>query len=90
MPAKPENEFPTIRDVRDRLAELVDRGLGDLPVQLVVAPDSTMQAIARATPGFDPRKPALLIEFGGDQGRLPVSLISAERLRPERPNVTVQ
>lgn len=35
-----EDKFPTIRDVRDRLSELVERGLGDLPAQIVIVPPS--------------------------------------------------
>jgi hypothetical protein len=70
-----ENEFPTISDARDRLAELVERGFGDLPIQLVIVPGSTLQAIA------GPRdKPALMIDLLGDPGRMPVGLISTECL----------
>lgn len=77
--AVPENRFPTIRDVRDRLAELVDKGLGDLPVQIVVMPDSTMQAIAKLMGGHSD-KPALMIDLSeGDGPRLPVTLISTDR-----------
>lgn len=79
--SEPENRFPTIADYAERLAELVTRGLGDLPAQILVVPDSTMQAIARDTDGFDGKKPALLIELTGkdDSSRIPVCLISADR-----------
>jgi hypothetical protein len=84
MAARPQNEFPTIRDVRDRLSELVERGLGDLAVQVLVVPDATMQAVARASvpPGYeyDSRKPALMIELEGDGARMPVFLMSTDRM----------
>lgn len=76
--AKPESEFPTIADLRDRLSELVERGLGDHPVQIVVVPDSTMQAIVRSSNGG--RKPAIMIEMPVNGSRLPVAFISAERM----------
>lgn len=74
-----ENEFPTVRDLRDCLTALVDRGLGDLPVQIVVAPDSTMQALARAEGQADER-PALMIEYPREGRRLGVPFISTDRL----------
>ena len=81
MTAKSENLFPTIHDLREALSSLIDRGLGDLAVQIVVAPDSTIQSLARA---FDPGyrgKPALMIDLTrGTDGRLPVAIISADRL----------
>lgn len=84
MSARPENEFPTIRDVRDRLTELVDQGLGDHPAQVLIVPDSTMQAIAIVTGGlgYDRTKPALLIELTGTEqsARLPVTLVSTDRM----------
>lgn len=93
MVARPQNEFPTIRDVRDRLSELVERGLGDLAVQVLVVPDATMQAVARAStpPGYeyDSGKPALMIDLEGDGGRMPVSLISTDRMGSgDGPNAT--
>lgn len=76
----PESKFPTIRDVRDQLTTLVERGLGQLPAQIVVVPDSTIQAIALQM-GADPKEgPALMIELR--EGRPPVSLISTERFTP--------
>ena len=83
MPALPESDFPTIRDLRDRLSGLIERGLGDLPVQIVIAPDSTMQALARSLGGdkYDREKPALMIELTDDEtGRLPVSFVSTDRM----------
>lgn len=77
----PEHELPTIRDLRDRMSELIDQGFGDLPVQLVVAPDTTLQAIARAAAGEDGR-PALMIDLAAqDAPRLPVGLISVSSLK---------
>lgn len=77
--AQPESEFPTIKDLRDRLSVLVENGLGDLPVQLVVAPDSTMQALARANEQNSPL-PALMIEYPREGHVLGVSFISTDRL----------
>lgn len=84
MTARPESDFPTIRDFRDRLSELVDSGLGDLPVQIMIVPDSTIQAVANFC---DPARvpgvvPALMIELPNDVGgrRMPVSLISTARM----------
>ncbi len=75
---RPESDFPTIRDLRDGLARLVDAGLGDLPVQVIIAPDSTMQAIARATvPGHS--VPAILMEFDAVGGRLPMTMVTTDR-----------
>lgn len=74
-----ENEFPTIRDLRDCLSALVERGLGDLPVQIVVAPDSTIQALARAdncTAGGE----AVMIEYPREGRELGVPFISTDRL----------
>lgn len=77
-----EDRYPTIRDIRDKLDELVAQGLGDLPAQLVIVPDSTMQALARtlAPPGYVHAKPALMIEFDAIGGRLPVAVYSADRI----------
>ena len=75
-----EDKFPTVRDVRDQLSALIERGFGDLPCLILVVPDSTLQAIARAS-GNQPSCGALMIEFDAKNGRLPVSLISADRLQ---------
>ena len=79
-----DRNFPTLRDFRDRLASLVDEGLGDLPAQILVLPDSTMQALACH---FDPTRklgtsPALMIDLdNGDAGkRLPVSVLNVDRM----------
>lgn len=90
--SKTENKFPTIRDLNNRLSSLVSDGLGDLPVQILVVPDSTLQAIARVTGGArEGDRPALMIELGADDGRMPVSLISADRMqRGGMPSSVVQ
>lgn len=87
MSGKPENEYPTLRDFRDRLSDLVERGLGDLPAQILILPDSSMQAIARQLypSSKDDAKPALIIELDSGETplgrRLPVSVISMDRMR---------
>ena len=81
---RPESDFPTIKHLRDRLTDLIENGLGDLPVQILVVPNSTIEAVARATagPGYAPNKPALMIELEVVKGsRLPVSMISTEQMR---------
>ena len=88
--SRPESEFATIRDLRDGLTRLVDGGLGDLPVQVVVVPTSTMEAIARDTQGSDytPTKPALLIELDSPSpGRLPVTILSAGYMADLKPGM---
>jgi hypothetical protein len=78
--SRSENEFPTIRDLRDGLTRLIDAGLGDHPVQVLVVPDATIQAIARtAAPDFDGAKPALMVELGSTEGRIPVAVLSTDR-----------
>jgi hypothetical protein len=80
--SRPESEFATIRDYSEALAELVKEGLGDLPVQILVAPDSTLQIIARILGGPEKRdKPALMIELAKSSDRISVCIISADRLR---------
>lgn len=82
MNAVPESNFPTLQDLRDGLSRLVESGLGALPVQVLVVPDSTMQAIARiSVPGHDhDGRPALMIELdGGPESRLPVTILSTDR-----------
>lgn len=76
------SNFPTLRDLRDRLSELIenDRAIGDLPVQVLVVPDQTLQEIGRLLrPGHD--RAAMMIDLAGDDcPRMPVGLISTERL----------
>jgi hypothetical protein len=66
---RPESDFPAIKHLRDRLTDLIENGLGDLPVQILVVPNST-------------NKPTLMIELEIVEGsRLPVSMISTEQMR---------
>lgn len=74
-----EHEFPTIRNLRDQLSALIDRGLGDLPIQIVVAPDSSIQAIAKVE-GPVGQKPAIMIEFPVEGRALGILFITTERL----------
>lgn len=82
MPPRPENQFPTIRDLHARMAELIERGLGEHPVQVLVVPDATLQPIAIDVELPGDRKPAAMIELYDKESadRLPVSLVCAERL----------
>lgn len=80
-----ENEFPTISDLHDRLAELIAKGLGALPVQVLIVPDSTLQAIARNAGQKDDDKPALMIDLIDDAGNS-VSIASTDRWSREGPS----
>lgn len=76
-----ENEFPTIRNLRDRLSTLIEMGLGDLAVQIVVVPDSTIQSLAKHCFEQAPyAKPAIMIEFEVDARAFGISFITTERL----------
>lgn len=76
-----EKDFSTIVEMRDALTALVERGLGELPIQILVVPDSTIQALARILEPAYQGKPALMIELTTSiDGRLPVCVISADRL----------
>ena len=77
---RPETNLPTIRQARDRLTELIDKGFGDLAVQIIVVPDSTLQSLARSFGQSPDDKPALMIHLAGDDGGMAVGLISVERL----------
>lgn len=81
MSPRPLSDFPTIRDAAERLRELVDHGHGDLPVQVLVVPDSTLQALQHAVAPAA-AGPALMIEYPGQDGRMGFSLVSTERLGP--------
>jgi hypothetical protein len=78
MPAKPESDFPTIMDLRDCLSKLVDQGLGELPIQIVVMPDTTIQALAKAQ--LWDGKPATMLQYSRDGKELGVMFISTDRL----------
>lgn len=75
MSARPESEFPTLNDLRACLDELIARGFGELPVQILVVPDSTLQAIAA-----DAETPALMIDFPVSTERMSVGFISTRYL----------
>jgi hypothetical protein len=72
-----ENTYPTIADLHKVLTTLVEGGLGELPIQIVIAPDSTIQVLAQR---IDEGKPALMIEYHPQEGRQPVAFISTARL----------
>ena len=76
------SRFPTLRDLRDALSELIetDATLADLPVQVIVVPDVTLQEIGRSLrPGHD--RPAQMIDLLVDGSpRLPVGIVSTERM----------
>jgi hypothetical protein len=77
--SEPPN-LPSIKDLHECLSELIASGVGDLPIQLLIVPDSTLQALARATnAGHDDTKPALMIDLSGTSGKA-VGLFSADRL----------
>lgn len=75
----PENTFPTIQDYRDLLNDLVEKGFGDHPAQLLVVPDSTLQALVRHEHPGD-QTPATMIEWQVSEARQAAGLISADRL----------
>lgn len=83
-----ENRYPTIRDLRDAMTKLVNDGLGDHPVQVVIAPASTMWAVMRNvrlphTNVDEPidGRPPLMIEFPLDGvDRIGVCLVSTDYL----------
>lgn len=81
-----ENKFPTIRDLRDGLSMLIDKGLGEHPVQVVIVPGSTMRVIARAVADYrDDAKPPLIIELTEGGPRIPVSILSTDYLTGLKP-----
>ena len=78
-----ENRYPTLKDASEVLAEMVARGLGGLPLQVIVAPPSTLLALARNAGHEVGGKPALMLEFSNDSGRFPVCVVSAELPTPQ-------
>jgi hypothetical protein len=90
--SSPESEFPTIADLHAVLTRLIERGFGALPVQTLVAPDSTVQALARDAGARADDRPAIMIEFELDDatGRIPPSIITADRLSSSEPRSAVQ
>lgn len=76
-----ENTFPTISDLHMFLGGLIESGLGALPTQVTVVPDSTLQAVAKIVAGGAiPIKPALMIESGSVDGRMGAMLVSCDYL----------
>ena len=84
-----EDEFPTIADLHARLGELIAKGFGDLPVQILIVPDSTLQAIARDAGQTDDSKPALMIELFDTEGN-GMLIASTERWGNHTPRTAVQ
>lgn len=76
MTAKPESEFPTIRHAADVLAEMVANGCGELPVQILIVPDSTLVALAKAAndPAADKVRMMEFTAAGRDMGLLLASV----------------
>lgn len=82
-----ESRLPTINDLALAMAEFAKEGLGDQPVQAVVVPDSTMQALARAAKAsLEP--PPLMMEVAGRDGRMPLLVLSADRMAGARGGVS--
>lgn len=78
-----EDEFPTIAQFAEGLVELVKKGLGEQPAQVLIVPDSTMQTAARILGGGEQDRPALMIDLTGDNrrpGQVPVTMISTAAL----------
>lgn len=76
---RPESEFPTISDFKSLLEDLIEKGFGDLPCQVLIVPDSTLQALARH--GGNTDKPAVMIDWQVSKERMAVSLMTTERWR---------
>lgn len=82
-----ENTYPTISDLHKVTSALIERGLGELPLQIVIAPDSTIQVLAGRV---DEGKSALMIEYDPQDGRKPVAFISTARLNGDIPSLARQ
>ena len=71
--------LPTIADVHAYLGSLIEAGLADAVIQVVVAPSSTVQAIARATGDRQmDAKPAQMIQGIVSDLRLPVTIVTTD------------
>ena len=77
--AKPESDFPTIEDARAVFQSLADEGFGELPVQVVIVPASTLAVLARNA-GHTATEPARMIEIVRDGKELGVLITSVETL----------
>lgn len=78
--SKTEDQFPTISDLQSVLADFVANGYGELPVQVLVVPNLTLQTMAHANGAALGANPALMIEITVDQARHPVSILSTAYL----------
>lgn len=81
----------TIRELRDRLSDLIDHGLGDHPIDLLVVPEATLEALVAMggqTLGDGP-KPVVVELFSGDD-RGPVIVISPQDEEPTNAKTLVQ
>ncbi len=80
--ARPESEFPTIEDAQTVLQALVDKGFGQLPVQMVIVPPSTLAILAKDA-GHKGSKPAVMLELTARDGaEIGVLIASVETLLP--------
>jgi len=68
-----ENRFPTINDAIEVLTELAKEGFGELPIQIIAVPDSTIQALTKCSG-------AIMVDYDPEHGRLPVGLITVNRI----------
>lgn len=85
-----ENEFPTIGDFCDVLNKIRSDGFGDLPAQVLVVPDSTIQALARHAGAKDDDKPALMLLFRSDNSRPECGLVTTDRMQDTTPRNPIQ
>lgn len=75
-----EDTFPTIRDASEVLDHLVEKGFGDLPLQFVIVPPSTLAALAKDA-GHSGGQPTLMIEmFARDGAEVGLLIASVENL----------
>ncbi len=86
---RPESEFPTFNDYAAAIADLIARGLGELPASVLVVPDSTMQACARIYGSPKPGdKPAIMMDFERQGGRLAACLLSDAQMTGNQAHTT--
>ena len=75
---RPESDFPTIKHLRDRLTDLIENGLGDLPVQILVVPNSTIEAVDGRS-GLRPEQARTHDRIGGCQRLAPSRVNDIDR-----------
>lgn len=78
--SKTEDQFPTIADLHSVLADFVAKGYGDLPVQVLVVPNLTLQILAHSSDEPVGTSPALMVEITVNQARHPVSILTTAYL----------